>query len=123
MKPIKFAHGPGGQLKFDGTTCGTPIVQLGALLHTMAESGEVATDAEGIETSKLLADSAITAFAVNIESIGELLAYADVDNVNSKTIADIGSLIATLGNHIRTLSDFRTSLEDAEALMKRKGGK
>lgn len=122
MKPINFAYGSGGKLEFDGATCGTPIVQLGALLHTMSESGEFATDMAGIDEASLTVNSAIVAFATNIESIGELLAYADVDNVSSQALSDIGSLVATLGNHVRTLANMKTRLEDVEARAKRNGG-
>lgn len=124
MKPIKFAYGNGGQLDFDGTTCATSLVQLGALLHTMSQSGEIATDAEGLESAGLIADSAIVAFANNIETIGELLAHADVDNVSRAAISDLGSLISTLGNYVRTLANMKTRIEDAEDIAKqRKGGK
>lgn len=124
MKPIKFTYGHAGQLDFDGTTCATSLVQLGALLHTMSQSGEFATDAEGLEATGLTVDSAIVAFSSNIETIGELLAHADVDNVSSVALSDLGSLIATLGNYVRTLANMKTRIEDAETIAKqRKGGK
>jgi hypothetical protein len=110
---IKFTHSHNGELQFDGTTCGTPIVQLGALIGTKTARGEFPTDLKGLEEATETASSAIFAFATNIVSIGELLAYADVDNVSSSALSDIGSLVATLGSHIQTLENMKTSLGDA----------
>lgn len=126
MKPLAFGHASCGTLQLDETTCGTPLAQLGALYYTMDAAGAMATDKEGLEEASMVADAAITAFAFNLQSIGELLFHADVDNVSSGALNDLGNLVRTLGRNIITLSNMKAGFDDELIRLARqakKGGK
>jgi hypothetical protein len=113
MNAITFTHAADRKLRFDQTTCESTLMSLGALVHTKSSNGEFATDAAGLEVSRDMAKSAGIASVVHVQSIGEMMAYADIDNISKSAMSDIGWLLVTLGRHAQEMINLQDDLDDA----------
>lgn len=112
MHPIKFELGIGRKLDFDTTTCTTFLPQLGALMHTECDR-RFGTDRNGLIDALLRVDSATSAYAGHIQTIGTLLADGKSAGYGDEVLQDLGRMLASFGNHLQYLNKMQVALNEA----------
>lgn len=99
---INFKHGENGRIGlYNGNSVFSNILMLGALAHTREYDkktfhNKYQTDIAGLESLRSKTHETITVIADSVSALGEIMAYADLDNVDKGSLATFGWLISGL---------------------------
>jgi len=104
-----------GELAIGRRTSLSALMTLGAMYHTVRRSRQglsIQTDDEGLGTLAIAAEGAMSSICMSLEAIGDLLAYVDAKELSGDTIANLGWLLASLGELGLQVEDARTLIGD-----------
>lgn len=99
---INFKHGENGGIDlYNGNSVFSNVLMLGALAHTREYDKKTfhkkyQTDIAGLEILRSKTHETITVIAYSVTALGEIMAYADLDNVDKGSLATFGWLISGL---------------------------
>jgi hypothetical protein len=123
---INFKHGENGGIDlYSGNTVFSNVLMLGALAHTREYDKSIfhkkyQTDIAGLEILSSKTHEAITVIADSVTALGEIMAYADLDNVDKGSLTTLGWLISGLSELQNQLifenMEVTHALKDHEAL-------
>ncbi|MDP1664485.1 MAG: hypothetical protein Q8L79_05090 [Methylobacter sp.] len=98
---INFKHSENGGIDFNGNSVFSNVLMLGALAHTREYDKKTfhkkyQTDITGLEILRSRTHETITVIADSVVALGEIMAYADLENVGKSSLVTLGWLISGL---------------------------
>lgn len=117
---IRFPNESSDQIDIGRLSGIEALLDLGAVARSsrwIVQEGQrkrqVNTDAEGIRRAYDSLDSASRALHVGIAAVGELMAYAETDEIRSGTWRDLGFFLSGLNTLQLRIADAQTVLSEA----------